>query len=109
MAAQQVIYGQVFINSIGGKTIVVDVDGEVTTQELKIKIQDKTNIPPEKQVLTFEGKVLENDRKMSDYNIMKESTIFLAGRILGGVGWTEEQLKQILESMNNQICNCRHS
>ena len=53
MAAQQVIYGQVFINSIGGKTIVVDVDGEVTTQELKIKIQDKTNIPPEKQVLTF--------------------------------------------------------
>ena len=103
MAAQQVIYGQVFVNSIGGKTIVVDVDCEVTTQDLKIKIQEKTNIPPEKQVLTFEGKVLENDRKMSDYNIMKESTIFLAGRIHGGVGWTEEQLKQILESMNNQI------
>ena len=101
MAAQQVIYGQVFVNSIDGKTIVTDVHREDTIQELTVKIQDKTNIQLEKQVLTVVGKVLEDDHKMSEYNIKKESTIFMTGRILGGTGWTEEQLNHILESMNN--------
>ena len=72
---------QIYVTTVWGQTITLDVDQSKTILSLKANIRDRIDIPIDVQILIFAGKVLEDGRTLGDYNIGNESTLRMAERV----------------------------
>ncbi len=68
---------QLFIKTLFGNTITLEVEPNDTVEAIKAKVQEKEGVDPECQVLTFNGVCLEDGKTLSDYNIQRETTLNL--------------------------------
>ncbi len=76
---------QIFVKTMTGMTITLEVEPTDSFEAIKSKIQEKEGIPPDQQIVFFNGRLLQEGKTMSDYNIQKESTLYLAPRTIGSI------------------------
>ena len=75
---------QIFVKTLDGKTITLQVEATDTIENVKTMIAQKTEAEPFQQRLVYGGKELKGDQILSDYNIQNESTLHLIYRLYGG-------------------------
>lgn len=75
---------QIFVRTLNGSSVTLEVDSTTTISEVKTKVQEKAGILPALQRLIFEGKQLEDDKTLDDYSIQKDSTLHLVQRLSPG-------------------------
>lgn len=97
---------QIFVHTLYGTTITLDVESSDSIEAVKQKIQDKEGLPPDQQQLVFAGQDLEDGRTLADYNIQRESTLDLV--LLTGIVTYEQVSESAPPGAGNQVAHLRH-
>jgi ubiquitin len=75
---------QLFVKTLTGKTITIEMEQSDNIATMKQKIMDKEGIGVEQQRLIFAGKQLEDTRTLQDYSLQEGNTVHLVLRLRGG-------------------------
>ena len=73
----------IFVKTITGKTITIQVSEADTVDDLEGKIQDKEGIPPEQQALISCGRQCVDDNTLGYYNVTARTTFHLVLTLRG--------------------------
>lgn len=84
---------QIFIKTLDGLTIVLDVEPSDFVIEIKKKYQEKHGTEFELQTLIFNGQVLDDQLTISDCGITKEDTLSLIKKEKGGYDVTIKTMR----------------
>ena len=77
---------QLFVKTLTGKTVSIEVEEGESIEDVKAKIAEKEGIPPEQQRLIFGGQQLQDAKTLDDYNVGDDATLHLVLRLRGGGG-----------------------
>ena len=79
---------QLFVKTLTGKTVSIEVEEGESIEDVKAKIAEKEGIPPEQQRLIFGGQQLQDSKTLDDYNVGDDATLHLVLRLRGGTYWS---------------------
>jgi hypothetical protein len=95
---------QVFLKSLGGKTVTLNLREDATTEELKEEVEKREGVPPQMQQLLWGGKHLQAGRRLRDQGITIGATLHLSLAMKGGMPLKNKvRISNIYIKMNKNI------
>lgn len=100
----------IYVKSLTGRSIYIEITHQMSIEELKMIIQEKDGIPAEQQRIIFAGNNLDDSMLVGRYNISKDSTLHLVLRLRGGMhhisstGNSEKDFESLREELSPEIC-----
>lgn len=76
---------QIFVRTITGNTITLDVKPYDSFYDIKFQLEDRTGIPCYQQRVLFSGRQVDDENSLIDYDIESNNTLHITQRLYGGV------------------------
>lgn len=93
---------QIFVKTVTGRTIVFDIEGSETVNDLKELICEKEGIPLKSQRLMHQGKQLDSNRTLVESGVERESTIHIVLQLIGGAAETSIFIPSIYANITDK-------
>ncbi|CAE8742276.1 unnamed protein product [Polarella glacialis] len=100
--ADQTTNMHIFLTSVSGRTLTLNIRAADTVEVMKLMIQDLMLIPISSFYLTFQSKVLKDGRRIDEYQITKDSTVRMRLRLLSMTAEERKAQHQAAEEIQAQ-------